>query len=277
MTQQLKRVWKDVSDAPLLIEPDARQSPATDPAPVPATPPAATPEPNPAQPAAPADNTAQPMSLHPTGPPAQLVVQQRPAAPGAAAQDPPPSLEPVPNTTAETSSAVRVIAGSDDDMFILSRDSEAAEAAKQLVEKIVPAEEDVRIIELKHAQAAAIETQLDALLAHTQPRDSSPLSTEEPLAIEADPRTNRLMIQHASHRQMELVDQLIRLLDQPEQEDARLVRQQRIYRVQRKRASEVAEVVKEVYRDLLSSSDKVFASQAANRPFGYNRARQPPP
>ena len=63
---------------------------------------------------------------------------------------------------------------------------------------------------------------------------------------------------------MELVNQLIRLLDQPEQEDARLVRQQRIYRVQRKRASEVAEVVKEVYRDLLSSSDKVFAGQAAN-------------
>jgi type II secretory pathway component GspD/PulD (secretin) len=272
VTQQLKRVWKDVSDAPLLIEPDAEQTPASEAAPVPTAPPTAAPEAKPAQPDAPTDNTAQPMSIHPSGPPAQLVVQQRPAEPGAAPQDPPPSLAPAPNTTAKPSSAVRVIAGSDDDMFILSRDSEAAEAAKQLVEKIVPPEEDVRIIELKHAQAAVVETQLEALIAHTQPRDSSPLSTEEPLAIEADSRTNRLMIQHASHRQLELINQLIRLLDQPEQEDARLVRQQRIYRVQRKRASEVAEVVKEVYRDLLSSSDKVFAGQAANRPFGYNRA-----
>jgi type II secretory pathway component GspD/PulD (secretin) len=277
VTQRLKRVWKDVSDAPLVIEPNAQQTPASDAGAAPAASSEAAPEAKPESPPAPDDNTAQPMSIAPTGPPAQLVVQQRPVSPEATAKDPPPSLEPAPNTTAATtadaSSAVRVIAGSDDDdMFILSRDPAAAEAARQLVEKIVPADDDVQIIELKHAQAAVVETQLEALVEHTQPATSSPLSTEKPLAIEADSRTNRLMIQHASGRQMELVNQLIRLLDQPEQEDARLVRQQRIYRVQRKRASEVAEVVKEVYRDLLSSSDKVFAGQAANRPFGYNRA-----
>ncbi|HEY3392495.1 MAG TPA: secretin N-terminal domain-containing protein [Lacipirellulaceae bacterium] len=269
VTQRLKRVWKDVSDAPLVIEPESQQTPAADAG----TAPAAAPETKPATPPAPADNTAQPMSVHPTGPPAQLVVQQSPAPPETASPDPPSSLEPAPNTTAEASSAVRVIAGSDDDdMFILSRDPTAAEAARQLVEKIVPADGNVRIIELKHAQAAVVESQLEALVAHTQPNDSSPLSTEERLEIEADSRTNRLMIQHASRQQMELVDQLVRLLDQPEREDARLVRQQRIYRVQRKRASEVAEVVKEVYRDLLSSSDKVFAGQSSDRPYGYNRA-----
>jgi type II secretory pathway component GspD/PulD (secretin) len=275
VTQRLKRVWEDISDAPLVIEPSAQQTPTPSPAAPPpsdqATPPAAAPTSKPEPPAAPADNTAQPMSIHPTGPTAQLVVQQRPVPPEGAAKDPPPSLEPPTNNNAE--SAVRVIAGSDDnDMFILSRDPVAAEAAKQLVEKIVPAEDDVRIIQLKHAQAALVETQLEALVAHTQPSITSPLSTEKPLGIESDSRTNRLMVQHASPRQMELVDQMIRLLDQPEQEDSRLVRQQRIYRVQRKRASEVAEVVKEVYRDLLSSSDKVFAGQSANRPFGYNRA-----
>jgi type II secretory pathway component GspD/PulD (secretin) len=273
VTQRLKRVWNDVSDAPLVIEPESQQTPAADAGTAPAVPPDAAPEAKPEPPPAPADNTAQPMSVHPTGPPAQLVVQQSPAPPATASPDPPPSSEPAPNTIAEDLSAVRVIAGSDnDDMFILSRDPAAAEAAKQLVEKIVPADGDVRIIELKHAQAAIVESQLEALVEHTQPRDSSPLSTAERLEIEADARTNRLMIQHASRRQMELVNQLVRLLDQPEQEDARLVRQQRIYRVQRKRASEVAEVVKEVYRDLLSSSDKVFAGQSSERPYGYNRA-----
>jgi type II secretory pathway component GspD/PulD (secretin) len=273
VTQRLKRVWKDVSDAPLVIEPDAQNAPSTDPSTAPGAAPDAAPAAQPEPPAAPADNTAQPMSILPSGPPAQLVVQQRSVQQEAGAEEPPPSLAPAPNTTADASSAVRVIAGANaDDMFILSRDPAAAEAAKQLVEKIVPADEDVQIIELKHAQAAVVETQLEALVEHTQPSTTSPLSTEKPLAIEADSRTNRLMIQHASRRQMELVNQFVRLLDQPEQEDARLVRQQRIYRVERKRASEVAEVVKEVYRDLLSSSDKVFAGQAANRPFGYNRA-----
>ena len=92
------------------------------------------------------------------------------------------------------------------------------------------------------------------------------------LAIEADSRTNKLLIQHASPRQMKLINEAVPLLDQPEQEDTQLVRQQRIYRAERKRASEIAVIVKEVYRDLLSTSDKVFDARAGNRPYGYNRA-----
>jgi hypothetical protein len=51
-----------------------------------------------------------------------------------------------------------------------------------------------------------------------------------------------------------------------------LVRQQRIYRAQRKRASEIVLVVKEVYRDLLSTNDKIFDARVSNKPFGYNQA-----
>ena len=50
------------------------------------------------------------------------------------------------------------------------------------------------------------------------------------------------------------------------------MRQQRIYRAQRKKASEIVLVLKEVYRDLLSTNDKVFDARVSNKPFGYNQA-----
>jgi type II secretory pathway component GspD/PulD (secretin) len=173
----------------------------------------------------------------------------------------------------ETMPPVHVIPGNDGDMVILSRDPIAAATAKQFVEQIVPTPDDVQVIELKHAQAALVKTQLDLLLDHTRSNEtSSALNTEPTLKIEADVRTNRLMIQHATTRQMRLINEMVPQLDRPEQENERLVRQQRVYRAQRKRAAEIAEIVKEVYRDLLSSSDKVFAGRDASSPFGYNRA-----
>jgi hypothetical protein len=167
---------------------------------------------------------------------------------------------------------VRVIMGEGGDMVILSRDPVAAETAKQFVEQIVPAEGDVQVIQLKHAQASLVKTQLDAMLEHTRAGDTSALTSSPPLRIESDLRTNRLLIQHATARQSELINELVPQLDRPEQEDERLDRQQRIYHAKRKRASEIAEVVKEVFRDLLSSSDKVFGGQEAYQRMGYNRA-----
>jgi hypothetical protein len=136
----------------------------------------------------------------------------------------------------------------------------------------VPEEGDVQVIQLKHAQASLVKTQLDSMLEHTRAGDTSALSSDPPLRIESDLRTNRLLIQHASARQSQLINEMIPQLDQPEQEDERLVRQQRIYHAKRKRASEIAEVLKEVFRDLLSSSDKVFGGRESRQLFGYNRA-----
>ena len=88
------------------------------------------------------------------------------------------------------------------------------------------------------------------------------MNTDEPLLVEADPRMNRLLIRHATPRQMRLINEIVPLLDQAVQEDERLVRRQQVYRPQRKRASEIALIVKDVYRDLLSTSDKVFDAES---------------
>jgi hypothetical protein len=301
VTDRLKKVWKEISKAPLVIDdergepaetvlsdqsaavpPPAVQTPS--PAATPAAPPVAAPVVVPEKPAAPAidvDKTVEPMSERNVDrTPAQFVVQQKPVVTESAASPPPastqpslPTSEPTPSAADETMPPVHVIAGNDGDMVILSRDPIAAATARQFVEQIVPTPDDVQVIELKHAQAALVKTQLDLLLEHTRSNEtSSALNTEPTLKIEADLRTNRLMIQHATTRQMRLINEMVPQLDRPEQENERLVRQQRVYRAQRKRASEIAEIVKEVYRDLLSSSDKVFAGRDASSPFGYNRA-----
>jgi type II secretory pathway component GspD/PulD (secretin) len=279
VTQRLRQVWNELSDAPLVVDTGQAVSsvPSTVVSPSPAPPADATSQP--AAPAAPPpsdDKTAEPMSDRSVArPAAQFVVQQKPVAESAAdspaTEDAKPSLDP-DAATAEAKAPVRVIMGEGGDMVIVSRDPVAAETAKQFVEQIVPAEGDVQVIQLKHARASLVKTQLDAMLEHTRSGETSALSSSPPLRIESDARTNRLLVQHATARQSELISEMIPQLDRPEQEDERLVRQQRIYQAKRKRAAEIAEVIKEVFRDLLSSSDKVFAGRDSDQPFGYNRA-----
>jgi type II secretory pathway component GspD/PulD (secretin) len=264
VAERLKRVWKEISDAPLVIEPGQNEPRAPE-AP---SPPAKAPAP---APASEANQKPEPMSDRIAARPAvQLASQQQPVSAPAGTPEPKP-LPEAPAANPQKDTSVRVIPDNDE-LIIMSRDPVAAETARRFIEQVVPETADVQIISLKHAQAAQVKMQIDTMLAHTQMTTSSTLNTERPLVIEADTRTNRLMIQHATPRQTRLINQMIPLLDQPEQGGDRLVRKQQIYRAERKRASEIATIVKEVYRDLLSTSDKVFDVRAGYRPYGYNQA-----
>ena len=262
VAERLKRAWNEISSAPLIIE-SGQEKPTPAAAPIP--------------PAAPASSGSNEQSVSMSErvaarPTVQLAAQQQPVAPGSGVQEPKPLPGSAPEIAGVTS-PVRVITDRDDSLIIVSRDPVAAEAAKQFIEQIIPDAADVQVISLKHVQAALVKPQIETMLAHTRTTDSSALTLEEPpLVIEADSRTNRLIIQHASPRQLRLINEVVPLLDQPEQGDERLVRKQQIYRAQRKRASEIAVIIKEVYRDLLSTSDKVFDARPGNRPFGYNQA-----
>ena len=71
-----------------------------------------------------------------------------------------------------------------------------------------------------------------------------------------------LLVQGATAEQLDKIRELIKLYDKPESLDADLQRQTEIYEVLYSRADAVAEVVKEVYRDLLSANDKTFTRGA---------------
>ena len=286
LTPLLKQAWSEISDAPLVIETQADPTTAPPPTETPesseqsAMPPTGRTVANPppirlvaqqqvvGQPAAPQEPAAAPPAPEDAQAVAPATAAPPIAAPAAAA--PPATEHPVTGQPAQA--PVRIIEGDDGEVVIISKDPAAANAARQFLQHMVPDPGQVQVVQLKHSQASIVKAQLDIALAHTLADTTSTLSTEQPLKIDTDVRTNRLLIQHATPRQTRLINQIVPALDQPEQEDQRLAREQRIYRVQYKRVTEVAEVIKEVYRDLLSTSDKAFANLNLNQPIGYNRA-----
>ena len=289
VTKRLQEVWQEVSDAPLVIE---RKPARTD---LPATSP--KPEDGSAKPAKGKESGHGEVSQSNNDAKLRLVSSSR-----AAASDSSTATEA--NTAANTEAnkvttsdanadgttgvttavatqvvtkvsglpPVRVIEGKKGDLVIISRDAEAASTAKKLLQQLVPDPGDVRVVQLKYAQAINVRRQLEEMLGNTAPAPSSKLSAPEPpVRIEADSRTNRLIIQHCTARQLELINQYIPVLDQAPAEQDRMLRQQRVYRVKHRRVTEVLEVVKEVYRDLLSGNDRAFSSYSNYRPNGYNK------
>lgn len=288
VAKRLQQVWKEISDSKLIIDASPEEAtkamtPGTEkqPLPAPAQPPAAPAAPaRQVTPAAEQNEKPQPMSDRMAIAMVQLASQQQPVRAAEAPKEPKPLPAAVPESVAPAAvpaqsgkdSAVHVIADKDDEMIIVSRDPAAAAAAKQFIEQVVPSSEEVQIIPLKYAQAGVVKTQLDNILAYSRTAQISQLDTYTPLVIEAESRTNRLMIQHATPKQMHIINKVVPMLDQPEQGEDKLARQQQIYRAQRKRASEIAAVIKDVYRDLLSTSDKIFDARVGYRPYGYNQA-----
>ncbi len=287
VAQRLKQVWKEISDSKLIIDANPEEAtkamapaPGAQPLPAPAIPPAPAAPAKQMTPASERNEKPQPMSDRVAVATVQLASQQQ-LVPGAEApKEPKPLPAAAPESTAAPAapaqsskdSSVHVIADKDDEMIIVSRDPAAAAAAKQFIEQVVPSADDVQVIPLKYAQAGLVKTQLDNILAYSRTAQVSQLDTYAPLVIEADSRTNRLMIQHATAKQIHLINKIVPMLDQPEQGDDKLARKQQIYRAQRKRASEIVAVIKDVYRDLLSTSDKVFDARIGYRPYGYNQA-----
>lgn len=168
---------------------------------------------------------------------------------------------------------VRIVEGENGDVIILARDPVVAETAKRLFQQFIPDPKDMRVLQLKHAQAILVKRQLETMLAQNTVSLPSKLAATPNILIDVDTRTNRLIIQNATARQMRIIDEFVPTLDQPAPDDERLARKQRVYRFQYRRAADVLLVIKDVYRDLLSVTDRAFASSSntASRPTGYNR------
>ncbi len=166
---------------------------------------------------------------------------------------------------------LRILESEHGEALLLSRDSSAVDSAKMILEHLTKSRSQVRAIALKHAQASLVKQQLDAILLPTLVQHTSKLSTTQPLRIDVDARTNRLLIHHATARQLERIEEFVPLIDQPNHDDERLKREVVSYRFRHRRATEVIDVVKDVFRDLLSMNDRIFQASNSNRMQGYNR------
>jgi len=85
------------------------------------------------------------------------------------------------------------------------------------------------------------------------------LSRRAPLKFISDLDSNTILVQHASPEQLRTIEELIEFYDQPEPEDSQSARRTEIVQIEHSKATQVADVVKEVFRDLLSENDKALA------------------
>lgn len=224
LVERLKRVWSDLSDSPLIYE----QETAPKSAPAPGVP-------------------ADPVSVREDG--VQLASGLMIAAKGSGSPpELPAALERPP---------VRVMQAADGSLVVLSKDSVAADTVKRLIQQLIKRPTQLKTIELKYAQAATVKRQLDILFPSTT-STLNKLAATPTLLIDVDSRTNRLIIQNASERQLEQIDESIALLDQPSSEDEKLQREKVTYRLKHRKASIVAEALKSIYQDLMSVNDRVL-------------------
>ena len=258
VSERMKALWSDMSDSPLIIEEKNSQDDSD-------SKPIQTTQPTPLSPAVvPAVSIATPTDGTKLISKLEIATATKStASDGKLSGSDEPALR-------SGKAPVRIVEGENGEVIILSRDPVAAESAKRLLQQLTPSSNSLRVISLKHAQAMSAKTQLEAMLLHTMTQSTSKLSTSLPLKIDVDSRTNRLLIQNATSRQMELVEQLVPVIDQPNSDSDRLTRVHRVYRFQNRRANDVVDAVKEVYRDLLSVNDRVLSASATGRSTSYN-------
>jgi type II secretory pathway component GspD/PulD (secretin) len=158
---------------------------------------------------------------------------------------------------------ITITEGPDGQLIISSQDPAALDTMEDLLEKIVPQHGDYEVFRLQHASPASIEATLREVFGLDAPPKTSPrtglrTAVQPTLQFISDLDTGTLLVQGATPDQLDKIAELIKLYDKPEELNEELHRQTELYRVQFSRASAVAEAVKDVYRDLLSSDDKAF-------------------
>lgn len=181
-------------------------------------------------------------------------------------------------TTDNEAPSINITEGPGGQLIITSQDVEALDAVESLIQQIMPPKADYEVFRLEHASPFSIQLTLEQILGiDQQPYGRSgglPASVAPQLRFVSDIDTGTLLVQGATAEQLQKIDELIELYDQPESLEAEQQRKTEIYEVKYSHALAVAEVVKEVYRDLLSSNDKTFTRErkegdGSSRDLGY--------
>jgi Bacterial type II/III secretion system short domain len=177
-------------------------------------------------------------------------------------------------------------------LIITSRDPAALDQMMKLINELSPTDSRFHVFTLKHTYARDVVTLLEKIF---EDEDSKPkergwspfwfdnldqpqekkernrLNKREPLKFVADSVTNSVLVQNADDEQLTQIRSLIDFYDRAEPPDSQSIRKTQIVAIQYSKAQQVADVVKDVYRDLLSPNDKALNSgqqrQDQQRPF----------
>ncbi|HVW37395.1 MAG TPA: secretin N-terminal domain-containing protein [Pirellulales bacterium] len=164
-------------------------------------------------------------------------------------------------------------------LVISSSDAQALDRLEELIGNFMPARLSYKVFKIKNTYARDLALLLEDIYKNeeqetgadpfggsrrygSRSRTSEPprssLSRRRPLAFVPDAVTNTILVQGADANQLAEIESLIKLYDGDDVPDSKSVRQTELVSLRYAKAVDVAEVVKDVYRDLLSPNDKAL-------------------
>ena len=185
----------------------------------------------------------------------------------------------VNSTIGEAAEKVLVEPTGDGRLKITGDDPAEVERIADLVQRLAPGATDYFVLTLEHVSPIMMQYQLEEVFEHLgqwsydDDDDGDSLSSSKSLRFVADTASRTLLVLHADSEQIERIESLVKLYDKPERQDEDWNREVRIYEVQHNSAEHVAEILKNVYRDLLSENDSAFESEKndeRSRRLGYS-------
>lgn len=172
-------------------------------------------------------------------------------------------------------------------LIISSADTQALDRLEDLVVDIMPPRLSYKVFTLRHTYAKDVAELLEDIYKgdadgksktdvfesfwygyrpQTNEKTRSTLSKRRPLSFVPDPVTNTILVQGADANQLAEIESLIEIYDQRETPDSNSVRRTQLVALKYAKAVEVSEIVKEVYRDLLSPNDKALQKNNPQQP-----------
>lgn len=208
----------------------------------------------------------------------------------------PPATDDKTGKTDDQSTAgapIVITRGANGKLVISSRDTQALDALEDMMTHIAPPKKDYAVYYLKHASSYDVKLNLEDFFqtdkkdnandrfrrwwwdddSSNKTDDSPKLSRRKPLRFIDDSQTNSILVQGGTPDQLRQIEELINMYDNPKQANARPSRVTQIFYVKNNKASIIAEQLKDVYRDLLSTKDKALESYNQTKAQGKSGGR----
>lgn len=166
------------------------------------------------------------------------------------------------------SSPVTVRGENEGKLILRSDDRQALSRLESELEDLVrgsgfsgslPQAKPYTVFKLDHASPYLIEMTLQDIFA------SDGVRLAKPLRFVSDSTTRSLMVFGAGEAELREIEELLDFYDRPQDRDPETLRKPQYFELQYAKAEEVAEVIKDLYRDLLSTNDRALAEQQQGR------------
>jgi type II secretory pathway component GspD/PulD (secretin) len=195
-----------------------------------------------------------------------------------------PTLKPDAATVVEEGSPVRISVTPDGKLIVSSKDPQALAEMEDLISQIAAPRRSFKVFRLEYATPSWVTLNLKDFFktdeetkstleynpywgimpAEKKVKGNRTLSKRRQPQFISDNFTSTILVRDADAKQLQTIEDLIKIYDVPEPSDSRSMRVTTIFRLEHARATSVAAAVKDVFRDLLSSNDKALEKDDKN-------------